>query len=103
MPNLEFKRTSKLSTIIGENLKPEITYQGCREGDQHAHFIFPVLGARTSEKIHGHYFIPLFKPPGGFYVTRKKGVNISNLITQCVQLWPLLLMCIVMATIAGKS
>ena len=103
-PKIEFEQASNLSSIIGKNLELRIegiNYIERSMGDQFAHFIFPVLGNRKSEKLHGHFFIPIFNPPGAFYITRKRGVDFENLIQDCVALWPLLLLCIVMASIAG--
>ena len=102
-PEVDFKPATNLSYLIEENLKKKITGQSPRIGDDFAHFIFPVIGYRNFERMHGHYFVPLLEPPGCFYVTPKVGIDLANLVEQCFKLWPLLLMCVAMSTIAGKS
>ena len=106
-PNMTFKRVSNLTSIIQDNLKQDTTQVFKRNTtqvfnrnttqvfkrriprgsqwslnkvDQSAHFIFPVLGLKKSTKVHGHFFIPLLNPPGAFYVTRKHGIDVMNLI-----------------------
>ena len=100
-PGVDFKPANNLSFLIEENLREKISAQNNNIGDSFAHFIFPVIGYKNSERMHGHYFVPLLKPPGCFYVTRKHGISMENLVSQCFDLWPLLLTCIIMASIAG--
>lgn len=67
-------------------------------------FIFPFLGPVDAEQLHGFHFIPIFDTPSAFYITGKKQSPkemLFNLIRACADLWPLLLICLLMALISG--
>ena len=66
-----------------------------------ADFVYPVYGDARSELAYGFYFVPLIHPPGVFYVTVRKYFSLSHLVAQCLQLWPLLVTCILLAFVAG--
>ena len=93
IPELKFIHTSNISSVIEKNAK--------EENSDLAPFIFPVLGHQNSKRLHGHFFVPLIEPPNAFYVTPKHKVDVDKLILNCFELWPLLVMCVVLAAIAG--
>ena len=92
-PELKYILTSNITTVIEENMK--------EENSDIASFIFPILGHRYSKRLDGHFFIPLIEPPGAFYVTPKHKIDVKKLIWNCLELWPLLMICVIMAAIAG--
>ena len=67
-----------------------------------AHFIYPVLASTEPfTVVYGHSFIPLLDPPGAFYIAKKQRIQLSRLVQNCFQLWPLLLLTIFMSAISG--
>ena len=64
-------------------------------------FIYPVFAFTKSHIVYGQYFVPLLDPPGAFYVTARKHFSAGELALKCLNLWPLLAMCIFMSIIAG--
>ena len=92
-PELNIIQTSNISSVIEENLK--------LKNSDLAPFIFPVLGHRNSKRLHGHFFVPLIETPNALYVTPKHRVEMEKLILNCFELWPLLVMCVTLAAIAG--
>ena len=67
-------------------------------------FIFPFLGPISADRLHGFHFIPMFDAPSCIYITMKKQSpkdTLFNLIQACAELWPLLLICLLMALISG--
>ena len=64
-------------------------------------FMFPVLAETGSDLVHDHHFIPMLDPPGAFYVAPKEKILVSRIVTQCLKLWPLLVMSIFLSMVAG--
>ena len=67
-----------------------------------SHFVFPLLGRTSAEKLYGYHFIPLIEPPSIYYVTLKGTNPMVHLIKQCLQMWPLIVNCFFMVIIAGS-
>ena len=66
------------------------------------HFLFPVLGRTTYRTMYGFHFIPLIETPSIYYVTLKREGRMLRLINECLQMWPLLVNCLLMVVISGK-
>lgn len=67
-------------------------------------FVFPFLGSVSAEQFYGFHFIPIFNTPSAQYITMKKispKEMLFKLILSCAELWPLLLICLLMALISG--
>lgn len=65
--------------------------------------ILPLFGDFSSRLWHGYYFLPLFEVSDAYLVTlpRDSGDLISSLLSGIYTLWPLLLICLLMAACAG--
>lgn len=66
-----------------------------------SHFVFPILGRADSSNIYGLHFIPLIETSNIIFITRKKENLMSNLIISCLNMWPLLLTCLLMIAMSG--
>ena len=71
---------------------------------QHLKFPFSTTEFKNyfSEQLHGYHFIPIFDAPSAYYITEKNTSpkeTLFNLIYACAELWPLLLICLLMALI----
>lgn len=68
-----------------------------------SNIIFPVLGRVHSTTLYGHHFIPFWDVPGSFFLTTKhtKADSVKQLLQACANLWPLVVIMILMALIAG--
>ena len=66
-----------------------------------SHFVFPVLGRANAFKVFGYYFIPLIETRSIFYITHKADDLINQLITSCINMWPLVIICLLMVMISG--
>ena len=66
-------------------------------------FVYPILGRYLQNQLYGHYFIPSFDLPTAYYFTlgRSNGMIVKDTISSCLHLWPLLIICILAAVIAG--
>ena len=65
--------------------------------------IFPVLASSSTEQMMGYYFVPFFKMPMLSVIIKRKTYSeiMTDLILSCLNLWPLLSICLMMALIAG--
>ena len=65
--------------------------------------IFPVLASISTEQMMGYYFVPFFKMPMLSVIVKRKTYSeiMTDLILSCLNLWPLLSICLMMALIAG--
>ena len=65
--------------------------------------IFPMIAPLGLDKLYGFYFISLFQVPSSYYftlrVTNKE--TMTKLIATCTNIWPLLLICLLMSLISG--
>ena len=68
-----------------------------------SHIIYPILGCMDAKSLFGYNFIPLWDAPGAYYITkeRTKAMVIRRLVLSCGNLWPLLVIMLLMALIAG--
>lgn len=64
-------------------------------------FIFPLLGESSEKQLYGHHFIPISQIPHLFYITAKEGSVVKKFLKHCLDLYPLILFCIIMAIISG--
>ena len=87
------KIRSKHSTKNYERTSVELITQ--------ADFLFPIAASSSSETVYGRYFIPLYEMHGAYYITIKKSFTLMQLLTACLELWPLLIACILMAILSG--
>merc|ERR1712048_311634 len=66
--------------------------------------IYPVPSSSKSlTEVHGFYFIPVLDMPNAFYITERKSdrVRTIEMIEGVLKLYPLLIICLLMAFIAG--
>lgn len=66
-----------------------------------SHFLFPVLGRANTEKAYGYHFIPLIETRIVYYITHKPHDLIHQLIIACVNMWPLVVICLLMIIVSG--
>ena len=66
-----------------------------------SHFIFPVLGRHEEVRLYDYHFIPLVKVPSIYYVTAKADNVMVKLLDSCLDMWPLLIILILMVAISG--
>lgn len=69
-----------------------------------SNFIFPFLAPVRTKNLYGFHFIPIIDTPKLFYITAKRHSpreTVLKLIIACAELWPLFLICILLAVISG--
>ena len=66
-------------------------------------FLFPVLGFHSTTRLYGYHFIPILDLSTGYYLTKEhtRGEIMERLIRSCVNLWPLLVIVLILSLIAG--
>lgn len=64
-------------------------------------FILPFLARSSAIDLYGYKFIPLIDVPNAFYLTPQRKSIVQNLIYKCLNLYPLIVMCLLMAVISG--
>ena len=79
---------SKLSDI-----KPDIINM--------SHFVFPVLGKKSVNRLYGYQFLPLFETPNIYYITCKENNLMRKLVISCLNMWPLFLISALLVIISG--
>ena len=69
-----------------------------------ADIIFPVIGRSAAvDQLFGFHYIPVYQVPSGYYITLKmtKVEIVIKIIKSCYNMWPMLIICILVAFIAG--
>ena len=69
-----------------------------------ADFVYPILGPTSADELYGFYFIPIINVPSACYITwidESPSETLLDLVTACANLWPLLVICLLMALISG--
>ena len=67
-----------------------------------SHMILPLLGETASPRLYGYHFIPFMKVPFLYYITMKtENKVIMELLEHCLELYPIIITCLLMAVIAG--
>jgi len=66
-----------------------------------SHFIFPVLGRSAAVKLYGYHFLPLVQTPSVYYITPKVTNILNILVEECLNMWPLLINCMLMILLSG--
>ena len=64
-------------------------------------FVFPVLHRYSANKFCDYYFIPVVRVPSFIYITPMPESSFSLAVRGCFQLYPLLLVCLLMSLVAG--
>jgi hypothetical protein len=64
-------------------------------------FIFPVLEKSTATRSHGYFFIPVVRLPSMIYVTAIRQSVFERAVISCINLYPLLTICLLMSLISG--
>lgn len=69
----------------------------------HSRFIFPILAEYNIDKVYGYHFVPLIDVQTGYYFVkkRKSSETVNALLKACLGLWPLFLITLLLAFIAG--
>ena len=66
-----------------------------------SHLVFPVLGRSDVLRLYGYHFIPLVETPNIFYITYKAENLMHQLILSCINMWPLIIICLLLVVISG--
>ena len=66
-----------------------------------SHFTLPFLGRSSATTLYGYHFIPIVDVPNTFYFTPKHRTIIESLVIGCLNLYPLIILCLLMAVISG--
>lgn len=92
------------------NISYESTYNNTNEliitlnknGDS-SDFIYPALGKTDSTTVKGYYFLPTIEITSYTIVTLKRSKKevLTDLMVSSTELWPLLVICLLLALIAG--
>ena len=64
-------------------------------------FVFPVLGLPKTLTLYGYYFLPLVETPSIYYITNKSDDLIRQLIHSCINMWPLVIIFLLMIIMSG--
>lgn len=64
-------------------------------------FILPFIGRSTAKSLYGYLFIPIVDVPNVFLFTPKHRSIIEELILGCLNLYPMIVLCLLMAAISG--
>ena len=64
-------------------------------------FALLFLGSSSAVTLYGYYFIPVIYAPNVFYITQKDKSILQRLIKSCLELYPLIVICLLMAVISG--
>lgn len=67
-------------------------------------FVFPFLAPTSAFQVYGFYFIPIMDVPSVYYITIKRRSpkeTVLDMVKACAELWPMLLVCILLAAISG--
>ena len=66
-------------------------------------FVYPILAEMTATYKYGYRFIPIIEAADPLYIANahSQEETAKNLLTACWNLWPLLLICVMLAFIAG--
>ena len=67
-------------------------------------FVYPFLAPTSANQLYGFHFIPMIDVPSVYYITAKKQSprdTLFNLVKACAELWPLFLICLLLASISG--
>lgn len=75
----------------------EVTPASLSESD----FSILFLTSSASTSLYGHHFIPVIYAPSIYYITPKDEPIIKRLVTSCLNLYPLIIICLLLAVIAG--
>ena len=71
---------------------------------QNSDIVFPIPAqSKLIEDLHGFRYIPLFDVPSAFYITLQASEEqlTKDMIDGCLSNWPLLIICLLLALIAG--
>ena len=64
-------------------------------------FILPFLGNSDAATLHGYHFIPFIDTPPVYYITHKHPTPLSQMMSDFMQLIPLLVFCLLAAVVSG--
>ena len=66
-------------------------------------FVFPVIGDLKISEMYGFHFVPIFEASSAYYVTLKPSSEstLCRLVNSCLNLWPLLVISLLLAVVAG--
>ena len=77
----------------------DVSVTSIRDSD----IVFPILGRATTKTLYGYKYIPLLDAPSVYYFTRKatKAESVHAFIVGTLHLYPLLIIVVLLAVIAG--
>lgn len=73
------------------------------ESENSSDFIYPVFGEKSLTDKFDHRFVPILDIQSGYYFTARPNSSkvAKSLIAACLGMWPLIIICILMAFISG--
>lgn len=91
--------STQLERIRRFNYEMDVNEETIQDSD----FVYPIMTRYKQEQLHGYYFVPVYDLPQAYYVTQMKSTEklVLHIAETCFDLWPLLLLCILAAIIAG--
>ena len=66
-----------------------------------SHISTTFLGRSNARRLYGYNFIPIYKAPYLLYITTRKERFMSDLLSACFDLYPLISTCLLMAIVSG--
>ena len=66
-----------------------------------SHFTLPFLGKSSATTLYGYHFIPIVDVPSTFYFTPKHHTIIEGIVIGCLNFYPLIILCLLVAVISG--
>ena len=66
-------------------------------------FVFPVLGYHNLNNMYGYRYVPILELSNGYFITRAQTPEqiVDRVMKSCASLWPLLLIMLLLAVVAG--
>ena len=97
-----------LERCCGKCVSYKLNHQPVSEGkvnriihENRSDFVFPVLHRYSANRFHDYYFIPVVRVPSFIYITPMPKSSFFLAVTGCFQLYPLLIVCLLMSLVAG--
>ena len=64
-------------------------------------FVFPILHKSRAERLYSYFFIPVVRSPNFIYITQMPESSFFYAVRACLNLYPLLIVCLLMSLVAG--
>ena len=90
-------RCTKITKVAEYMNITEISFKAINSSD----FILPFVGKSSAKTLYGYLFIPIVDVPNIIYFTPKHRTVMEELIVGCLRLYPMIILCLLMAVISG--